>query len=256
MTIREHFESTGNWLFRRRGSLPVIALSPFLLVALQQAEYFERVWGDDFQTVWEITCITISCLGLAIRCITLGWIHEGTSGRNTKEQLADQLNTDGMYSVMRHPLSAGNFLIILGFALFVQVGWFVMITVLLFGIFYERIVFAEEEFLLRKFGNAYVRWAKAIPAFIPGFRAWQKPDREFSFRRVLKREYSTFLGIIAGFIILKILANFLGEQEIEFKPLWLLPLLIGGGVYLLLRYLRKKTDFLQTTPSCVPRKYP
>jgi len=246
MTIQDHFETTGKWLFRYRGSLPMIALSPFLLIALPQSEYFERVWGHDAQTIWEIVCIVISFIGLAIRCGTLGWIYEGTSGRNTKEQRADQLNTDGMYSVIRHPLYMGNFFITLGFAIFVQVWWFVVITVLFFSLFYERIIFSEEAFLLKEFKGVFSEWANNTPAFIPSFRVWVKPSRSFSFRRVLKREYSTFFGIIAAFILLKILANLVGEQEILFRPIWLLPLLTGVGIYLLLRYLHKKTNILST----------
>lgn len=45
---------------------------------------------------------------------TIGQVPKGTSGRNTSQQVADTLSTDGVYSVVRHPLYLGNFLMCMG----------------------------------------------------------------------------------------------------------------------------------------------
>ena len=38
------------------------------------------------------------------------WAYtKNTSGRNTHDQVADSLNTSGIYSIVRHPLYVGNF---------------------------------------------------------------------------------------------------------------------------------------------------
>ena len=243
MKLQDHFEATGDWLFKERGKFPLILL-PVLLAALRDSEYLERHYGNAVQTPWEILCVGISIAGLLMRALTIGWIHEGTSGRNTKGQLAEALNTDGMYSVVRHPLYFANFLIILGFVLFVQVWWFVLIFALSFLIFYERIMFKEESFLERKFGEAYKKWAERTPLFLPRLRNWKKPSAPFSWKRILKREYSTFLGIILGFVSIKFLAELLGEREFEFRKIWLIFLILGMAVYGALRTLRKKTDWL------------
>ncbi len=58
--------------------------------------------------------MVISFFGLALRVIVVGHAPYGTSGRNTREQVADTLNTTGMYSIVRHPLYLANYLIILG----------------------------------------------------------------------------------------------------------------------------------------------
>ena len=116
MKIHDDVEKSGNWLFRQRSYFPLLIV-PLLLLALRDSEYVEKQFGDLVQTYWEIFCILISFTGLAIRILTVGWIPEGTSGRNTKGQLAESLNTDGLYSVIRHPLYLGNFLIVFGFAL-------------------------------------------------------------------------------------------------------------------------------------------
>ncbi len=243
MNLSRDFEKRGNWLFRRRSYFPLLIL-PLLLAALRDSEYIGRHFGDGVQTVWEIFCILISFSGLGLRMLTVGWVPEGTSGRNTQGQLAKFLNTQGPYSMMRHPLYLGNFMITLGFALFVQVWWFVVMFSLLFCLFYERIIFAEEAFLEKEFGETFQKWADATPAFFPNLRKWRRPAARFSWRMVLKREYSTFFGIIAGFVAIKFFAELLGNHELEFRPVWIFFLSIGFFVYIVLRTLRKKTRLL------------
>jgi len=248
VALREEFEKTGNWLFRWRSYFPFL-LVPFLLLALRDSEQIQTRWGNTAHTLWEIVCITISFLGLILRCITIAWVPDGTSGRNTQAQRAEVLNTQGVYSVVRHPLYLGNFLITMGFVLFVQVGWFVVFTALLFWLYYERIMFAEEEFLRRKFGESFTRWAKITPAFLPNFSRWKYPDLQFSWKMVLRREYAGFFGIIVTFILLNFFAEWLGEGEIEFRLFSGISFLAGLVVYLVLRTLRRKTKLLNPNPN-------
>ncbi len=109
MTIHNELEKQGNWLFRWRSYLPFLIL-PILLIALNESDFFERVLGIS-DLFWEILCLLLSFIGLAIRCLTIGYIPKSTSGRNTKKQIAEVLNTTGMYSIVRHPLYLGNFII-------------------------------------------------------------------------------------------------------------------------------------------------
>lgn len=243
MALREELERSGNWLFRWRSYFPFLFL-PMLLLALRESEYLDRVFGSGAQTVWEVFCISLSFLGLLLRCLTIGWVPEGTSGRNTKAQLAEVLNLKGAYSIVRHPLYFANFLITMGMILFVQVWWFTVISVLLFWIYYERIMFAEEEFLREKFGDRYLQWAKRTPVFFPNPSKWIRPDSRFSMKMVLKREYSGFFGIIVMFVLLKFFANLLGEGQFRIRVTWVVFLLLGFAIYMVVHLLRKKTKFL------------
>ena len=129
MTLREELEHTGNWFFRWRSYLPLTVII-FYLLALRDYEYL----GNNKQTenLWRVICLVISFIGLFIRIFTIGYLPEGTSGRNTKEQIAETLNTKGMYSVVRNPLYLGNFFMVLGVALFVHIWWLTIIFILIF----------------------------------------------------------------------------------------------------------------------------
>lgn len=242
MTLKERFRKTGNWFFRWRSYLPLVLIVLFL-IALRYSEHpYNSSHGLD--QLWEIFCLFVSFLGLGIRVFTVGFVPERTSGRNTKKQVAKTLNTTGMYSIVRHPLYLGNFFILLGVSLFVRLWWFSLITMLIFWLYYEKIMFAEEEFLREKFGELYLRWAEQVPAFFPKFKDWQPPSLPFSFRNVLKREYPTFFATIASFTFLEIVGTVFAENKFELDLVWLTLFVIGLIVYITLRILKKKTKIL------------
>jgi protein-S-isoprenylcysteine O-methyltransferase Ste14 len=101
--------------------------------------------------VYMIIGIIISLVGTVIRIIVVGYAADNTSGRNTDKQIADSINTTGLYSCMRHPLYLANYIMWLGIAVPMQNIYFVVISSLLFWLYYERIMFAEEQFLRNKF---------------------------------------------------------------------------------------------------------
>ncbi|MDD5681249.1 MAG: isoprenylcysteine carboxylmethyltransferase family protein [Candidatus Omnitrophica bacterium] len=243
MTLRESMEKQGNWLFKWRSYFPLLGI-PVLLMALSNANSIEKTYGDLAGGLWGILCISISFLGFSIRCLTAGYVSAGTSGRNTQSQVAEMLNTTGMYSLVQHPLYLGNFIIMLGLALFTQVWWFVLIICLAFWIYYERIIFAEEEFLTGKFGDSFLDWTAKTPIFFPNFRKLEKPALQFSVKTVLRREFSTFFAIIVSFTILHTVIDIITEGKLKISLLWII--FFGGGliIYLILYFLKKKTRIL------------
>ncbi len=241
MPLREQFEKEGNWLFRWRSYFPLL-FTGFLLISLRNFQYPGQSHLLDH--MWEIVCMIISFFGLGIRIYTVGHTPKGTSGRNTRRQKASVLNTTGIYSVVRHPLYLGNFFCGLGFSMFPRVWWLSVIYVLAFWIYYERIMFAEEEFLRRKFGRQYESWAERTPAFCPRFSNWTPPSLPFSLKNVLKREYTGLFVIISSFTFLEIVGDIAAEGEFELDPMWLALFLTGSISYLVLRTLKKRTNVL------------
>ena len=240
MPLREEFESVGNWLFRWRSYLP-LALIPVLALGLWE----NRVAGFVPQLWWTLVCFAVSLAGLGVRIATIGFTPKGTSGRNTDGQRADELNTSGIYSTVRHPLYLGNYLMWLGVTMYSQLWWLVAIVSLIFWLYYERIMFAEEEFLRRKFGDAYVKWAAHTPAFLPKWRQWHSPSLEFSVRNVLKREYSGMMGVILTFVALGLSEHLVVEGRVALDPAWQVICLVGVVLYFVLRTLKRQTRLLE-----------
>lgn len=228
MLLREELEVIGNWIFKRRSYLPLL-LVVIVFLGLREALRL-RGWSLPTEP-WEAGCLAISFLGLGIRTITVGHVPEGTSGRNTDGQKAESLNTTGMYSVARHPIYLGNFFIMLGISLFFGIWWLTLIFILAFTLYYERVMLAEEKFLEEKFGEAYLSWARKTPAFIPNPALWQPPANSFSWKKVLKREYHTFLTIVLSFLFLEIFGDWLAKGKLELDPMWVVIILFLVIIY-------------------------
>jgi protein-S-isoprenylcysteine O-methyltransferase Ste14 len=246
MTLHERMLAVGKWLFRWRSYLP-LSFILILVPGIMEFSYPEGSHAHDL--VWEMVCLSISFFGLFIRCYTIGYVPKGTSGRNTKRQVAAALNTTGMYSITRNPLYLGNFFMMLGILLVVRLWWVVLIYALSFWIYYERIIYVEEEFLKEKFGDDYEQYEKSTPVFIPNFKLWRPPNLPFSLKNVLKREYSGFFGVIASFTVLEISCDYAATGKLILDKVWLFIFLIGLVAYSILRTLKKKTRLLHVAPK-------
>ena len=241
MPLKEEVERSGNWLFKRRSWLPLVLYGFALLVMYFYAESTHACISN---WKWGLFCLGVSFLGLLIRALTVGYTPKGTSGRNTEKQVADSLNQTGIYSLVRHPLYLGNFLMWLGLFLYIGIWWFVLICCLAYWLYYERIMYAEEAFLTRTYGQLYEDWAKHTPAFLPALTGWKASPASFSLKNVLKREYNGFFAMLFSFSALNAISYFFFERRFYMDTVWQLVLLIGAGLFVLLRFLRKNTKML------------
>lgn len=240
MSLVEEFDKKGNWFFKYRSFLPVI-LYPLatlvLIIELRQDIQLPEL-------TWSIICLAVSLLGLIVRILVIGFTPKGTSGRNTTKQVANSVNTKGIYSIVRHPLYLGNFLMWFGIILYVNNIWFDITTVLLFWLYYERIMFAEEQFLKGKFGDQYLKWSMTAPPFFPKFKGYQSADLEFSFKNVLKREYNGLFAVGISFAYLNVLKNYLTDKKFMITDFWLYTLVVTFIIFIVLRTLKKTTRIL------------
>jgi len=241
--LKRELKDQGNWLFRWRSYIPVLMFPLLVLTLLVERGYIPASF-QVAQSFYIPFCLVISFVGLAIRAGVIGYVPVGTSGRNTTEQRARYLNTTGMYGMVRHPLYLGNFLIYLGIVMSVPVWWFILLFALLFFIYYERIMYAEEAYLFGLYGKDYESWAAKTPAFLPRLSGWEKPTLPFSIKNVLKREYPGFFATIVSFTAIEVMQNFLGKNEPLLSPNWITFFLGGAAIYLTLRTIKKKTRFL------------
>jgi protein-S-isoprenylcysteine O-methyltransferase Ste14 len=243
MALIHSFEKSGNSLFKYRGQIPVVLfLSAIPVVYFTDFQYFEenKLWHD---TVF-ITCISISVLGQVIRSIAIGTSNKHTSGRNTKEQVAEALNTKGIYSTVRHPLYLGNYFMWIGIVGYTFNLWFVLLVSLLFWLYYERIMFAEERFLERKFGEDYLQWSLKVPAFLPSFKNYESTSIPFSFKTTLRREYSGITATIIGFVFVDWLRQVFLYETVELTNGQYITLAIALLISIVLRSLKHYTRIL------------
>ena len=232
MSLNREFESTGNWLFKHRSFLPLFII-PFLFYLLLGSI------SDDLECILLYSGLIISFIGESIRIFTVAYTPPGTSGRNTNQQLADTLNTTGIYSLLRHPLYLGNFFMFLGPFIFAGNIYGICIYILIFWLYYERIMYAEEAFLIHKFENEYSEWASDTPAFIPKISAYLPAKSKFSFQKVIEREYSGLCAVIVIFTLMVGFRNFNANIHPIMSDSWKLLFILNALLYILLRSLKK-----------------
>jgi len=243
MALVHSFEENGNFLFRYRGQIPAILfLASIPVIYFTDYDWLKSEDGNQF--VWLIIAALVSFSGQVVRAIAIGTANKYTSGRNTKEQVADALNTKGIYSTVRHPLYLGNYLMWIGIVLYVLNPWYVIVVTLLFWLYYERIMFAEERFLERKFGEDYISWSKSVPAFIPSMKNYKKSEIPFSMKTILRQEYSGITATIIGFLFVEMLRDYKLNGGFENNPNYWIVLGVALGISLVLRTLKHHTKIL------------
>ncbi|MEY2652690.1 MAG: hypothetical protein RLZZ321_1783 [Bacteroidota bacterium] len=240
MTTQNRSEKLGNQFFKYRGQIPVL----FFLLAFFLMHYFpaQNKWLDQSNT---LIAVSLVILGHLIRALAVGKRAAHTSGRNRDEQVAEALNSTGIYSMVRHPLYLGNITTYMGWVVFTGIDWLIPAMLIGFLFYYRFIIYAEEQFLTRKFGQDYLDWKSATPLLLPAFWKFKANPQPFSFKTVLENEYS---GIAASMTTAWVLLAFqwyvLGQfQE---KSLLILAMALFIAVFTLgLRYLKKKTQFFK-----------
>jgi hypothetical protein len=140
--------------------------------------------------------------GLAIALVGQAW-RVYAAGVIYKNQ---RLATTGAYSLVRHPLYLGNFLILGGFTL-AGANWGVLVVVICFLLFYyPAAVRYEDAKLERIFADEWRAWRQRVPAMFPTRFNWQaNTDAQWNARQSLMRNgefpISVYLLACAGFLV-------------------------------------------------------
>jgi protein-S-isoprenylcysteine O-methyltransferase Ste14 len=242
MALQESLEKQGNVLFRWRGYIPLIILTAGILWYM-----FLLYDGKTGVHRWWVDCLFLGVgfAGLGIRVFTVGFTPRGTSGRNTSEgQVAESLNTSGIYSIVRHPLYLGNFFMWLAPLLMLADVWFILFACAFFWLYYERIMFAEEQFLRKKFGQTYLDWANATPAFFPKLSLYRRAKLVFSLKNVLKRENNGFFNLVFVMTLFRTVGFAVTEKRFCLDKPWIIIFSASAFIFILIRVLKKCTKVL------------
>lgn len=193
MRLTDRLPDQGRRLFTFRSVVP-LTLLPLVALALPQSRAAEYWLGVKGNLAFQWASIGVGLLGLALRCVTVAYAPAGSSSRDTHQLRATALNTSGTYSIVRHPLYLGAGLLWVGAILSVRVWWLAAVVTLLYWLYIERVMMAEEAYLSRTFGDTFTKWAEATPCFIPKFSLWRPPTGTWQWKRVLS-EHNALLAL-------------------------------------------------------------
>lgn len=122
--------------------------------------------------------------GFAIALVGQAWriYAAGVIYKNRK------LASTGAYSLVRHPLYLGNFLILGGFTLACANIWVVVLVVAFFLFYYPAAIRYEDRKLEDIFGDEWREWSRGRPAMLPTRFRWRaNQDADWDFRQSMIR---------------------------------------------------------------------
>ena len=129
----------------------------------------------------------------------------------------------------------------------------IIIVSLVYWLYYERIMFTEENYLEQQFGEAFHQWSVNVPAFIPHLKSFEKSPIPFSFKTVLRREYSSVFSLVFSFTIVDYLKALNLKYFFDYPIQWWRPSLFVLCFFLLLmltlRTLKHHTPYLNKSPN-------
>lgn len=242
MMLREQLRKEGDFLFKHRSNLPLLIILIGIVVFVFQVQKDTLLFTNSLGGAnWEYISFAVGLLGFFIRVHVVGYTPPRTSGRNTSEgQIADVLNTTGLYSCIRHPLYLGNFFMWLGVAMLTENIWFIVSFILFYIIYYMRIMYAEEAFLFDKFGKMYEEWSSQTNTIIPNFSQYKGADMNFQLKKVIKKEKNGILALFILFWVFERIESFITLETFVFEySVWFIGMVVTITYYLIVKILRK-----------------
>jgi protein-S-isoprenylcysteine O-methyltransferase Ste14 len=185
----------GVWLRRYRRALPI----PLILVTVVGLRPVAP-WGSNFlDTLTDVIGVGLCALGQWLRL----WAW-GSNSEVGKWGVRDR----GPYTLMRHPLYAGNFLIVSGLVIVFNNPWAYLLLLPPFAYLYHVITDMEEKRMNRRFGADYRDYReKEVPRFLPALGKLGvavRTTRPFGWALAWRKEFESCCGWLAGVVVLEI----------------------------------------------------
>lgn len=220
------------FFFARNALFPLVFL---LLLFTTQPEF---PFDNERTDMWlDLLGFMIVLSGQACRALAIGQAENIRRGGRQKRVAAKRLIQHGIYAHTRNPLYVGNLLIVIGLGLIANNHWWYIFVFPLFLSVYWSIVFAEEDFLSRQFGQEYTEYRQTVNRFLPRLQGIRRSCKEceFDWMRVFRKEYSiacSWLSMTIGLLIWERWKRFgYAQRELQIEGLTL------GLVLVLLLYV-------------------
>jgi protein-S-isoprenylcysteine O-methyltransferase Ste14 len=186
----------GNFLFRYRNqAFPAL----IVLLFLASPPPGDIAGSPRLEHIKDILALLVALSGLALRATVIGYAYIKRGGLN-KKVYAEDLVTEGMFGICRNPLYVGNLLIYSAVFLMHGDPWVVSIGIASFLFIYQCIVYAEEDYLQRKFGDGYKAYCADVPRWLPRLSKFGEAveGMAFNLKRVIDKDYSTISSTLIG----------------------------------------------------------
>jgi hypothetical protein len=179
--------------------------------------------------MWEIVIGTIIALcGQTLRALTIGLAYIKRGGKK-KKVYAETLVQEGIFAHCRNPLYLGNLLILIGVGIAGNSLLFVLFGIPFLIFAYLAIIYAEENYLGKKFGQEFDDYCRRVNRIIPNFSGLGNTMKgmEFKWNRLVVKEYATPFVWVTGLTFLIMKDTYLDRgYEASKYTLWSMSLLI------------------------------
>lgn len=149
---------------------------------------------------WIGHCLVILCV------LGRGYCSAYIGGRKNGEIIRQ-----GPFSVVRNPLYLFSFIGLAGIGLQSGVITILIMLMLVFALYYRRVVALEEDYLLDKFGGVYQDYLDSVPRWLPNWKNWVEPEYITSHPRLLRESMRDGAVFFIAFPIYELL-DLLREQ--------------------------------------------
>ncbi len=224
----------GNWIFHNRNGLfPLFYLLLFIPSPGMLANPLHAM----------IIGFAVAILGQSVRVFTIGLAYIIRGGKD-RRIYAEDLVTTGVFAHCRNPLYLGNILVLAGLGIASNSLLFNCLATPLFLFFWQAIVYAEEQYLLTKFGTPYTDYCKRVNRWLPSIKGLGKTVKGmvFKWKRVVIREYTATYIWMSGAVLIVMKHFYFHSDRYNFASWkWLFVILLISllFLYLFARYLKK-----------------
>ena len=199
LSSRRWLVAAGNFFFHWRNHIfPLAFVALWALSPPRPA--FGRTGAD---AVLDAAGFANALCGQLLRAGAIGYAYIIRGGKKRRIH-ADALVQEGLFAHSRNPLYVGNFLVFLGLFVMIHSVLGYAVGVPFFAFAYVAIVAAEEDFLLRRFGDVYADYSRRVNRFLPALGGMRRTlgSMHFDLGRLVRKEYgSTFTWLTLALAI-------------------------------------------------------
>lgn len=181
------------------------------------------------------TALAIGILGVAYNVLkSISFPENKEVFENEKNCKDAPLNTGGLYSTVKYPGLAGDFLILLSFALYSALLLYFLAVVIFFNVIWRTDIKKLNKEYDDEFGNDHIKWAKGLNTYLPNIARFRGMGKYSSWKKV-----NPWYPLIYGSVIstIHIYREYTVFQEFEIQEMACLIALLSAltTVFLLIK---------------------